>query len=420
MAKSKNRRKKKAVQAKKFDFKKDISIKTRRLQTMLECINCDIFSKMTERDKLGSYMFMHGVNRIRKEPGAEVRQSLLGFFNKVFNAYLHQKYYQISDENDNQISINDGIIIQGLITYLEEGIEECNPTQKALLYLYVEELKKSFGDIRQSIMLILDKLNLMMQYLNVPSCTMFYFNAFKSPSGSARTQHTLAWDFTVNTISTPREVLSIQGRRRPIYRLGWPELGSGKLKFIDVEASYLGGIYKGKQEKLPVYMQSHAFERLLQRCDPTLENWCKQDFQQSFLVRFEMQVFNRKILFAHSNGSMKLGYFLADIIEEKIVIKTFLLITHANTPEGSRFQELTGFTKYDINYWNVDKLTTFINNDMDTDNPLYPYFEQAGLLHLFELKKEYYVFFDFQETEMDWKALSEYLNSIEELSEVMW
>jgi len=85
-------------------------------------------------------------------------------------------------------------------------------------------------------------------------------------------------------------------------------------------------------------------------------------------------------------------------------------------PEGCKFQELTGLSKYDVNYWNIDKLSTFVNNHMEEDNELYPHFEQSGLLTLFKLQREQYEanpYITVEDTHVNWEAVNAYINSIE-------
>jgi len=109
----------------------------------------------------------------------------------------------------------------------------------------------------------------------------------------------------------------------------------------------------------------------------------------------------------------KMGYFVAEIIDEKIILKTFLLLSSNSTPEGTLFKQLTGFSKSDVNYWDLNCLPTFINNDMDKNNHLYTYFEQAGLLHLFKLNPDAIKHdnpeYDY-DAEINWNKVENYIN----------
>jgi hypothetical protein len=47
---------------------------------------------------------------------------------------------------------------------------------------------------------------------------------------------------------------------------------------------------------------------------------------------------------------VKIGYFVVEPVNDMLVIKTFLFITHNCTPEGDKLKELTGLGKSDISY----------------------------------------------------------------------
>ena len=51
-----------------------------------------------------------------------------------------------------------------------------------------------------------------------------------------------------------------------------------------------------------------------------------------------------------------------DIIEGKIVIRTFLFVTNNGTPEGKKLAQITGLQKLDKKYLALDKLSTFMTS----------------------------------------------------------
>ena len=64
----------------------------------------------------------------------------------------------------------------------------------------------------------------------------------------------------------------------------------------------------------------------------------------------------------------KIGYFVANIVDGCVFIRTFLFITNTGTPEGKRLEKLTGLKKLDKKYLAIDRMSTFMNSDL-AENP---------------------------------------------------
>ena len=68
------------------------------------------------------------------------------------------------------------------------------------------------------------------------------------------------------------------------------------------------------------------------------------------------------------------------------MIQTFLFITNNGTPEGDKLNELMGLNKADKIYWEIDKLSTFMETNFEKNDSLKQLFLQAGCKSLFDLK----------------------------------
>nr|WP_321453386.1 hypothetical protein [uncultured Carboxylicivirga sp.] len=119
----------------------------------------------------------------------------------------------------------------------------------------------------------------------------------------------------------------------------------------------------------------------------------------------ESYISNNKLLLPFYIDNIKVGYFIANIIGNKVIIRTFILTTHNSAPEGQKFQKLTGFTKYDMSYWNISSLQTFINNRMPENHQLYSLFEESNLLTLFNLNKDLVDDHRHTSTSINWQKL---------------
>lgn len=63
----------------------------------------------------------------------------------------------------------------------------------------------------------------------------------------------------------------------------------------------------------------------------------------------------------------KAGCFTTRIVEGKIILTTFLFLTNNSTPEGDALYNNKGITRNDKSYLAIDKLSSFVNSDIKTN-----------------------------------------------------
>jgi hypothetical protein len=66
-------------------------------------------------------------------------------------------------------------------------------------------------------------------------------------------------------------------------------------------------------------------------------------------------------------GSYKLGYFVAKILPQCVLVRTFLFLTMKGTPEYRKLSEVLGLHRNDIEYYRLDSLHTLAYSDIATD-----------------------------------------------------
>ena len=129
-----------------------------------------------------------------------------------------------------------------------------------------------------------------------------------------------------------------------------------------------------------VYITQHCVNRLVERLD------CLD----RFLLCFNIQ--NIIISFLATGGEfslegglmdyyisgIKAGYLVYEIIDDCIIMKTFLFITNQGTPEGNKLRRLLHLTTDDAKYWHIDQLSTFINSDIYDDPRLKDVFAECN------------------------------------------
>jgi hypothetical protein len=137
---------------------------------------------------------------------------------------------------------------------------------------------------------------------------------------------------------------------------------------------------------VPVYIQKHALNRLKERID------CAEHFM--ILVNLVVSLEQGKVFIYRGNRLLefqflknKVGYLLIDIKNDIAVIRTFLILTHFDTPEGDNLHRIIGLEKPDITYLNLDKLSTFVLSDIREKPVVRDLFTRAGCDKLLDIPK---------------------------------
>ena len=178
----------------------------------------------------------------------------------------------------------------------------------------------------------------------------------------------------------------IDGNKRPVTRLGWPdshyEFDWSVLKPSDLN------IYNAVDDRpMNVYVQSHALLRLEERVDGINTGILHLNLYTFLRKPVVCYDYNHQILIEYQIFNTKVGYLRADIVDGKVIIRTFLFITQSGTPEGQLLNKNTGLKMLDKKYLAIDKLSTFMNSDIGKNEKVRKIFQDAGcdcLLDSFE------------------------------------
>jgi hypothetical protein len=178
-----------------------------------------------------------------------------------------------------------------------------------------------------------------------------------------RKEHTVC---LVGEVRHSRNISTIEPVEVPLRRLKIPQA-----KFDD---------------KAPVYIQQYAIDRITECAYCTLPGIAGSLVYQAF-------TYNRKIIPTGENqyliecycDNVKTGYFSAIYVSGILVIRTFLLITHSDTPEGRKLEQLTGLQKLDKAYLAIDNLFSLANSNIVDDDEIQKIFKEAGCKSILKL-----------------------------------
>lgn len=190
---------------------------------------------------------------------------------------------------------------------------------------------------------------------------------------------------TVHPMQTEKIQVMIDGSNRPVYKLGsFSPMQPTKLDYVSIDPTLLN-LPAGKA--LDVYIQSHALDRLAERIDGVNPGFLQLCANLS--LRNAKVCKNKKghWLFEFHLLGKRVGYFKGDVIDGKIILRTFLFLTNNGTPEGERLHEHTGIMKEDKMYLTIDKFSSFMHSDIKTNERVKAIFIKAGCQSLFEIDK---------------------------------
>jgi hypothetical protein len=193
-------------------------------------------------------------------------------------------------------------------------------------------------------------------------------------------------EVALNAYSPESVSVNFDGNVRSAFRVAITSNGSEPI-WVKLNAERLGLNHLAPDTEIPVYIQNHALNRLKERIDcaePTmiyinlvysLEEGRCITYRGNRLIEF--------LFFKH-----KVGYLLIDVVNDAVIVRTFLILTHFDTPEGDNLHRIIGFEKPDITYLNLDKLSTFVFSDIREKVIVRDLFTRAGCEKLLEVPKK--------------------------------
>lgn len=226
---------------------------------------------------------------------------------------------------------------------------------------------------------------------SVPDKVLYIFNLSIESSDSNNNKSlseswTRKYCVSYEVVPVPSRTFTVEGSRRIGFRYGFP-LGDGRENLWLNLPARLFGI--GDRELLEVYIQTHALNRIIERVDSIL-------FGITFGLSTIWIMSSPNVRKVGSNSflidvvvcDLKLGYYVACVIDGVVLIKTFLFVTSSSTPEGRKLDTLTGLKKLDKQFLGIDRLSTYLALDVNKSPELISIFKEAGLEELLKINKE--------------------------------
>jgi hypothetical protein len=182
------------------------------------------------------------------------------------------------------------------------------------------------------------------------------------------------------------------GARRRAFRCG-ASFGPLGVKWVDVPASLFGINESGNY---PLYVQSHAIRNLHERMPIGDDGFVHDSMWQSCSSPKVTQNHKGEYLIEYRFFDYRLGYFVAEVVEQSILVTTFLFLTMQGTPEAISLFDRLRLRRPDIEQLGLDSLGNYLFTDLQKDSELVSMLEACGCGHLLKLA--------IPETQPEWKS----------------
>lgn len=190
---------------------------------------------------------------------------------------------------------------------------------------------------------------------------------------------------TLRKEKPPMITVALNGEERKVYRCGQFVVTDYDNRWVQWDSTKIPQLSKNKT--YDVYVQKHAADRLFERLSFLNESQGEL-YHWMYHSLFEPNCIcqpNNCFLVEYLYGPYKLGYFTVDFLENKAIVRSFLVLTMNGTPEGDNLYNHLKLSRYDKEYLKLDKLETFVQSDIQDDPKLRDIFSKCGCEHLFKM-----------------------------------
>lgn len=356
----------------------------RQLVHYLKLIKCEELAELLDKDMCTVLYGMRTtyLPKLKFAPGIVASAKIKKLVCSEFDYLISKKSIEFND--DIHFSAKEVLqylsMIELMVRTREQESFDLNKTR--LIQQYNEKMPNFSVFHRQAIEEIITHTQHMGLQMSRMSSSICWLKFLSKPDGDEDRKIV----FEINEHIPTKQKIIIDSHTRPVYPVSLALSNSGPESIsIDSDKIRLPKRYKQPAEKveLPVLFQNHLLHRLKERLDcfdiHLSQLWLFLSLEDPKIVYHK----GMRLVEFRAEGDMKLGYLVLDFHEDRLLVKTFLLLSNTGTPEGDKLKELSGLEKGDHQYWEIDKLSTFYSSDLKDNPKTRALFEQAGCGDLF-------------------------------------
>lgn len=380
--KKKKRKKKTQPQQKKREVqcKKQFITSLRHVLTQLECI--ELYDKISKEELEFFNKIRFGSVRVEAAPNQKIYSRLIKFYNWFFNRWMHEHKIELYEEGPLITLLDYFIVVYTFYFYgpfivdlTTHGLNRVRETMEQML---------DYKDLEDRVMeLMLNMVQVGSLYRGKITGTFYSFDFYVQDYYKDRKRSCLK----IIMYKKPAKQLTVQlgHHDRTVYRVGIPGHVE-QFQWFTLKAKTLKIPWMDSEKTLDVYIQAHALERLYERIDCLFKAHLHLDILVSLSVpTVHIKKGRTRLIELRITNKYKVGYLVAEVVDQMVVIRTFLFLTQEKTPEGERLKELMDASRDDARYWAIDRLSTFLESDISKNERLKAKFIEAGCGSLFKL-----------------------------------
>ncbi|BAX82464.1 hypothetical protein [Labilibaculum antarcticum] len=399
-----SKKRKKKTPALKYNERAAINVNFNRIKQVCEILGCaDALRILTQQEIEEVYQLRMHFMQPKMMAGHKISREKMKIYSHFSQLFCKQEK-SVLVEGQKPVSVITMVAVERFIawhSYVPETRSIEIRTALHVLFGHFAKIEKPITDLYWNY-------NRILALSNPFTTTMHTFKT--SYEYRKDDVHGLYHTLRIFSVEPRVSKVKINGIKRIAYQIGCQSVND-EPHWISISAAKLSSLYKGDEAELPVFIQNHALIRYLSRIKPI-----KKDAGQSYIgisIRNkEPIIYRRNVLFPICYKDFKVGYFIARIVGDKLVISTFLFVTQRGTPEGDKLEKLSGLSKEEITYWNIAKLDVFASSEMNPEQGIFTLFKECGLDYLFDAAKH---IGENENYSYNWDAFNEYMRKGKEL-----
>ncbi|PKN48127.1 MAG: hypothetical protein CVU59_00160 [Deltaproteobacteria bacterium HGW-Deltaproteobacteria-17] len=202
----------------------------------------------------------------------------------------------------------------------------------------------------------------------------------------------LLYYFEVSTLPAQHRTFTVGKERRRSFRLFFQSVYSMQVSPGELSSREIPGMQDQEERLLPVFVQDHVRQRMIERLAPF--DPIEIDHLLGDTMRFKRTIPGGRpgtFLISLEMYQCRLGYVVAEVIDDAVLMRTFLFVTQSGTPEGDRLNERLRVGKYEKTYFGIDRLSLFLTTDLCMDPAFRGILTECGiddLIKVVEINRE--------------------------------
>lgn len=373
------------------------------IQKLCQYSGCgDVFKLLTKEEQIEVFVYRIYVDPVKMLPKEDCSNQVYKLFNHFVCSFSREYRSNVLPENEKYLTNFEALVGHHFLEAISTFIEE----RKLQLFIAFSPLQEYLGSKDDTIKHICFQYNFLCNSRNLFEHTTYALKldlrikSYPTPG--------ICYDSILTSIASRPSDYIDKGKKRKVYQLGYLR-ADAVMEWVSIPVNKLQGKYKGLKKALPLCIQSHAYHRLFERLNPMKDLNVIWHLSNNLKDGIKIELYKELLLIPFFHRSHKCGYFVAVINQNRLILKTFLFLTHHSTPEGEKLEQISGLSKEEISYWKIDTLQNFIDADLGDDHKIMTYLKDAEISHL--LNVDILLYNERDQNTYNWGALSSYIDN---------